>query len=72
MGERPASAGRARTGRRLAYAPRRLRKPSSAASGRWSRGARSRDGSPTAPSSTASAAATAARVSAGNTCPVAW
>src|SRR5512140_2921276 len=53
----------------FAYAPRAFRRPRRPASGRWSRGAVSNAGSPTAPSRTASASLHAASVSSGSGAP---
>ena len=63
-GWRRSSASTARTGRRLAYRPRPLRRPSRPCSGRGASGSVvSHFGPPTAASSTASAARQAARIS---------
>src|SRR5207244_1276789 len=62
-GDRSTRAGNTATGRRFAYTPSCARNASRPNSGLKWRGAWSSEGSPTAPSNTASARATAARVS---------
>ena len=70
-GDRSTRAGNTATGRRFAYTPSCARNASRPNSGLKWRGAWSSEGSPTAPSNTASARATAARVSSGNGSPAA-
>src|ERR1039458_2031342 len=71
-GDTLSSGAYARTGRRLAYTPSAWRILSSPFSGRFSGGASSNSGRPTAPISVASAPAASRSVSSGNGVPVLW